>query len=277
MTFKHLGKITLTALATVVLTANAFAQATLNYNEGDLMMGFRATGGTGATQDYLVNIGPASSYTGGGSFALSIGNTGADLTALYGSSWSTRTDVMWSISGTPGNLTSTPSDPARTLFASAPHGALGEPATPWNRQSGSAQGGTANKMGAMAIAFESTEGSANMSTANSDFALIQTVSSVNSYASFMPGGVNSNPTTAFSTFNPGIEGSLGSPGGSSLDLFRMLSGSAGPPGTRTGTFSLNSLGAVTFVPVPEPGSAFLTAAAAGLLLLKRSRRRPVTA
>ncbi len=91
-----------------------FAQGPVTYNPGDLFLGFRAGGGTGAQQDYLVNIGPASQYQGppGTIVTPNLGNLGADLQSVFGPSWSTRADVLWGIFGV-----GLPSDPNRTLYA----------------------------------------------------------------------------------------------------------------------------------------------------------------
>ena len=257
--------------ALLLLSCGQSWAAVVSYNPGDLLLGFRATGGTGATQDYVVNIGQASLYRDAfAAFTVSVGNIGADLATVFGANWHTRSDVLWSVSGTPGNLTPVGSDPAKTLYATRPEDPAGTTADAWKRQSSTNQGTTSNKMASLASGYSQTAGIPNVSTLNSDFGVIQNTADVNSYASFMPGGVNSNATTAFSAFNPGIEGNFGNgTAGAVLDLFRMLNtggangGTANvSPGTFEGRFTISNTGVLTFTPdaIPEPGIAMLLGA-----------------
>src|SRR5438045_3968878 len=56
------------------------AQATLPYTNGDLIIGFRATGGSGFSTDYEANLGNATIFlNAGGTVTPSIGNIKADL------------------------------------------------------------------------------------------------------------------------------------------------------------------------------------------------------
>src|SRR6478736_3225565 len=89
-------------LATAGLMFVAETNAALNYDEGDLIMAFRATGGTGAATDYLVNLGPKAQYIDATSIVTintQLGNFNADLDAVYSASWKTRVDFMWSVTG----------------------------------------------------------------------------------------------------------------------------------------------------------------------------------
>ena len=55
----------LSAAAAAFLLAVAPSPAdSLSYQPGDLFLGFRANAGVGATQNYLVNLGSASKFTG---------------------------------------------------------------------------------------------------------------------------------------------------------------------------------------------------------------------
>ena len=92
-------------LAGLLAMAGAFAlisnpaDAAIVYADGDLILGFRATGGQGASTDYLIDLGSAASIiNSAGPITFAIGNIGGDLTTIFGS-WSTRGDVFWSVSG----------------------------------------------------------------------------------------------------------------------------------------------------------------------------------
>lgn len=246
-----LSRFSLTFAAAALCSFSAHA-APVTYTADDLFLGFRASGGTGATQTYLVNIGQASKFTGigqGSSFSVNVGNIGADLTQIFGSNWSSRADVFWSVSGTTGLLSGVGSDPAKTLYATKAESPAGTLAIPWNRAVENTQGPAASKMTGLAQAFAQTAGSPNQSTGNSSSAVIQNTSDVNNYASYQPGGTSQNagpqPGISFAYFNPSIEGNFATGvSGSALDLFRLVLGSGA--GERLGVFTLSSDGTLTF-------------------------------
>lgn len=253
MKIKHYVALTLLAFLSLALTpGTARGQTQLTYNAGDVFLGFHASGGTGVTQDYLVNLGQVSQFTSASSaFTVpGIGNIAADLTATFGANWNTRADVLWGVSATVG-LTALGSDPAKTLYASREQPAPGTPSPGWNRGSSTAQGTTNSKMSAMGNAFAQTAGVPNMSTANSPVALIQLTTDVNCYASYQPGGTTANsgpaPGTSFATYNPTIEGTFtNGTAGTVLDFVRLAPGSG--PGTIIGTFTIDNSGVLTFTP-----------------------------
>ena len=115
-------------------SATAFAQTPLTYTDGDLFLGFRVKSGTdnqGLTSDYLVNIGQFSTYENAtGPITVSgLGSMKADLDATFGSNWSARDNVYWSVSGKAEVATS-------ALFATKPQIAPGTiNATGWARAS----------------------------------------------------------------------------------------------------------------------------------------------
>lgn len=119
----------------------------------DLFLGVRASTGAGATQDYLVNIGQASIYRDATTpFAVpGLGNLGADLSVIFEENWSTRADVFWSVSGTPGP-SAAGGDLARTLYATTPEGVPYERANPLLRANSSAQAAPTNKLTSLAVA-----------------------------------------------------------------------------------------------------------------------------
>lgn len=230
-------------LATLSLSVfRLTASAALPVNDGDLFLGFRATGGAGATQDYLVNIGSAANYTGASSAftVTSIGNIGADLSSVFGSDWSTRADVFWSVSGT--NL---PADAAYTLYATRSRSNVNNPATPWLRRSPSAQSATDSKFDALTLYYQ------NLGVAaTSPVGTIQNTTDTNSYASYQPGGTTENSGgISFGAFNPSVEGNFGGANGSVLDLFKIESSTtSGLPSTWVGSFTVSASGQLTFTP-----------------------------
>jgi PEP-CTERM motif len=266
------SKLLAAASATLLIPA---ANAALVYTNGDLFLGVRASSNLGATQDYLVDLGPASQFTTTAAFTLSLNgsNLGADLVSLFGANWNTRLDVFWSVSGT--NL---PGDPSNTLYATRARSDVLTPALAWNGRSNSAQGTTNSLFNQLAGQYAAN----GTATGNSSVATFQNTSDPNSYASFQPGGVNSSGIS-FKAFSPSIEGSFANgTSGSVIDLFRVIPDTVLPvgdlPGERLGSFKVDDNGALSFTGavVPEPTSFMLLGSGSALLGLLR-RRQPVVA
>lgn len=229
------------------------AQAALPYNDGDLLLGFRATGGEGAPTDYLVNIGSATQFTGAtGQITVNIGNIATDLVNTFGADWKTRSDVLWSVSGVQkiaGN-----GFPNNTMFASRTEDTPGTQSTPWTRPSAFGAGTPALKMQIMA----GNSGYAAGATAdqsispNNPRGLLQSINATNSYASNQPGGINTVGSSAFGYFNAanGIEGTFANrTAGSVLDLYKLEPGSGSA--VFVGAFRLDDSGNLTFVKDPS--------------------------
>lgn len=270
--------------ATVITFSPQYTAAAVVYTDGDLFVGFHATGGQGATQAYLINIGQASTYRDaavGSSSTLSLGNIGIDLTAIYGSTWNTRADLFWGITG--AIAVATAGDPANTLYATKAQTQVGTLESGWARRSNSAQTGTVSKIQGIASGYlNDQQGSTDT---NSSLAIIENTSDPNNWASYQPGGFNSTAGSSLGVFTPTIEGSFaGGTAGSRLDLFRMVrtgiddgTGSLTGLGTYEATFSIADNGAIGYLVVPEPSTAAMTGLGIALLGLNRRRRQKQTA
>jgi hypothetical protein len=253
-----LGATAALALAGAIFVAPAAHAATTSYSDGDLFLGFRATGGS---QDYLIDIGQVDQFLNNPApFTLSLGNIGADLTSVFGSNWYTRTDLFYSVIG--GSSLGLGADPANTLYATKLTGV-------WTRKSDGSQASTTSLIAAMGNAYDS-----NTSTVNSPFGLIQTASSSNAYATYQPGGTIANSGgISFNAFNPSNEANP-----SQAMALERLTSTANPAGqTDLGGISIGSDASVQFV--PEPGSIGLLTLGAGLLgfVRPRSKNIPATA
>jgi hypothetical protein len=276
----YLERTVLPVVAGIALFASPAAEAApVTYSDGDLFLGFRAIGGTGATQTYLINIGQASTYRNAlpnVTLNLSLGTIATDLTAIYGATWFTRSDILWGVVGVQsvaGN-----GDLANTLYASKVTFVPGL-ALPWARRSSSQQGTTGSTVQSMVSGYiNDPEGS----TANSTLGVIQNTSDVNNWSNFNPGG---SVTSSFGAYTPSIEGSSATGiGNAPLDLFRLVrtgvddgSGFTTGNGSYEGTFQIAGNGQVTFNVVPEPSAAVLLGLGASVLGWTRRRRPSVTA
>ena len=154
-------------------------------------------------QDYLLDLGQASIYVNAtGPITLNtglavkggvnIGNIGADLVALFGTNWFTRSDLFWGVAGATGAITPVGSDPIKTLYAaSIAESPAGTAATPWNRGSASAQGAVSSKLQSEGAVYAMTGSTQNTSTANSPVGLIQSDSTISSWGTFYESGSQS--------------------------------------------------------------------------------------
>ncbi|MDB6172893.1 MAG: sorting protein [Chthoniobacteraceae bacterium] len=248
--------LTLAALTLVVCPATA---ATTAYTAGDLFVGFRKTG---ATSDYLVDLGQVSQFRDATSgFTLSIAGINTDLTSLFGAGWKTDPTVFWGLVATSG-VTAAGGDAANVLYASKPQDPFGTIGTAYLRDSSSSQGNVRS-----AISTLGTTYGLQGSTANNPVGIVQSSSDSASWAAFNPGG-----GLSFSYFD-GLEGNFGNgTAGTTLDLFRMApqTPATGVPGSYEGSFSIDNAGMLNFS-IPEPSSALLIGLGAGLLGLRRRR------
>ena len=225
-----------------------------SYSAGDLLLGFRATGGTGQTTDYIINLGSSTTIR-DASIGTSLGDYGTDLTATYGSGWASRSDLFWGLAtireqDNPFTSNVVNGDPEGTLYAS------------FNTAvslTSIANGGT-GYLG-MATEFGSLSSSSNAS--NASFSSAPQIWTTQMSG---PGSFNNN--------TPDVEHPLSD--GSTIDIYRYLStttgdtfgGSVGQPNL-VHTLGINSTtGNISIV--PEPSSALL--GTLGVLLLFRRRR-----
>jgi len=247
---------TLLVASASLLAVSSASAAT--YVAGDLLLGFRATGGTGQTTDYIINLGSSTTIR-DASAGLTLGTYGTDLVATYGAGWATRSDLYWGLIterqqySTFGNSLVN-GDPGGTLYAS-----FNTPVT----RAAINTGGTLYL--GMAAQFSSLAASGN--AANASFSL-------NSDSPSQIWSAQMNGTGSFNGNLPEIEQSLSS--GNTLGVYRYLSttvgdtygGAQGQPNL-VNTIGINATtGAISII--PEPSAALL--GLLGALPLLRRRR-----
>jgi hypothetical protein len=229
-------------VAGLALAATAATAATWPPVPGDLILGVRATGGTGATTNVFYNLGAAHALRTNPSPAGPLVNLDAELTAAFGAGWSSRTDLYFGVFANRSNATPTGigsaavenGDPARTIYTSKGVTVAGT-GTPWS-------GFSVSALGLAATAHQGQIAAIDNIAANSNnvMTLVQATNPVewaNSWTQWNP-----TPGAAFSIFSGGIQSKLNATA-AHVDVFRIV-GSTGS-GSYVTTVSLAGNGAVT--------------------------------
>jgi hypothetical protein len=225
----------------VLLTPFLHAGAqTLTPQFGDLILGFRASGGQGQSLNLEVDLGNVSNFydaVAGTTIplpALAV----QDLVNTYGASWSTRTDLVWGAVSTTGRVSGTPDGHASvaTLWATAPNGQAA-----WNRGSTNAQ---KNASATIEVMYET--GSAGTlygatPTTNSSAAAVIDATQTGSWSAQDLKTLG----TSFVYFNPTIDNPVTNPavGQAVSQLYELPPASTvGIPGTLLGNLILKTNG-----------------------------------
>ncbi len=225
----------------------------------DIIVGFYATGGTGATTNLEVDLGNASQFYGVGG-TLTLAGLNSDLSSTYGATWNTRTDLFWGVAGTTGSATGTTiggnAIAAKTLWAGSAQLTLGSGSTPWNKAGAFAQQAPANTI---ATLYANASGSLNGAAALTDNAHGALINNTLAGSWTKQEGTSA---AAFNYFNPkgSFDNSTNIAGGSfaATDLYELQPGSG--PGSYLGTFALSSGGNLTYggslgaATIPEPST-----------------------
>lgn len=253
------------------------AMGAFTFTNGDLILGFQATGGTGATKNVFFNLGSATDYRDNPALGT-LGNISTTLSATYGANWYSRTDLWF---GVIGNLNQQPTsgigsrapvdgDPSRTVYVSAPTVDIGSAqliaAGTYGSSALGGVGGNLSGMESMIVGL----------TTQADGAAIldkdaQPVEWNNSWTTWNP-----TPGAAFGIITGGIQQNFGKTESSTyVDLQRVLATNTGASpagvvggGTYETTFAIGNNGSVSVV--PEPSAALL--GGLGVLALLRRRR-----
>jgi MYXO-CTERM domain-containing protein len=256
------------------------ANAAFTISNGDLILGFQATGGEGSTKNVFFNLGNPIDYRDGNVANGTLGNINGTLSAVFGANWYSRSDVYFGAAANlnqnansgPGSRAPIDGDPSRTWYLSIPTsvaagGLLYAAGTFPNASLGSA-GNSLAGMETFLMNGTLTE------LADGAAILDQTLNPVewnNSWTQWNP-----TPGAAFSVFTGGIQQNFGKGGSETLfDLQRVLGTNTGADptgvvggGTYVTSFGIGSDGSISVI--PEPSAALLSVLGA-LALLRRRR------
>lgn len=272
-------KKTLFGFAGLVLTSYS-AMAAWTFNDADLIIGFQAAGGTGASTNLFYNVGDSYDFANGtGNYGL-LGNINDDLVATYGSGWASRTDLYFGAIANRSNLTATlvpaipgEADAGRVIYVSAATTTVGG-SNLRAAFANSSLGTTAVNYGGMKtnVLFGATE------TANNDgvISLNQSLSPTawnNSWTVRNPGLAGA----AFGNLTGGIQQSFGKAGTENIiDIQRIgqsnTSGGTSPFLTEiVGSIVIGDDGSISAV--PETSSSILSIMIGSAAVLRRRRNR----
>ena len=265
-------KLIIAALLAAGLVGTAFAAET----SSDLILGFRAGGGTGSSNNLQIDLGSASSIVtaanlAGGTVTLgnlltgaTFGNTGANtIDSIYGSTWNTRSDLLWAVVGATTSGTDVLGYVKNTLWGSSI--ANGSASAPWVPNTSTSQAAGQSKIGVLY---------ANMSGTSMNKLTSAT-------GSWNKQELPSSGPLGFGWFQPyatQLENTANITGSSVTSDLYMISPTDTGTGLATllGTFSILGNGAVEFTvaAIPEPSTygMILGAAALGFVMIRRRKQ-----
>jgi len=111
-----------TVLASGILSA---ATTTDTFTAGEILLGFYASSGTGASKNLVANLGSFGNFDNNDGATVSILGSSlvSDLVATYGANWNSRTDITWSVTG--ANFAQSVAGLTRnTIFATSPRASV---------------------------------------------------------------------------------------------------------------------------------------------------------
>ena len=256
-------KVIASALLAAAVASSAFAASS-----GDIILGFRATGGTGASSNLEIDLGNFDALpSGGGTVVLT--NIDSDLNNTYGSDWATRSDVLWGAAGSTLLGATGNTEPSRTLVGTvlAPSSLLDgtSTTTPYNSAAAATQGGVATKINAIYNTFTGTANNVVSSSSTTSWTT-EVGTTPAAFNFFFKTSFDNNldlaTTSASGTYSAG-------------DLYELVPASGA--GAFLGTLAVQSNGDVTFstfsaVPESSTYAVILGSCVLGFVALRRRKQ-----
>jgi hypothetical protein len=279
MKLKYLKLTALSAIAGMTFLGQSAKAASPSYTAGDLLLGFYATGGTGADQTYVFDLGNSATVYREATTNFTLATSlGTDLSSVFGSNWFSRSDLYWGVVGVRSSSSSgsvVNGDPVRTNYVSLAETTFGIQTTAPTISLSTSRANVATDI----VAIQTGVGgfSTSTATANSNnLGAIIATSNSNSFDELSSKLSTDGGLDIFGNFGNGASGAA-------LDLYRILNTNTGASPTGTvgvgsyeGTFTIDNSGNVSFAAVPEPstwammgvGAAFL-----GMQVVRRSKKQ----
>ncbi len=265
---KHL----LIAASAAIVTAGS-GHAAFVVNDADIILGIKATGGTGSNINLFFNVGSSTNLRDGGGQGL-IGNINSDLVAAYGATWSTRSDLFFGVIGSRTNLPggdpdgAGPLDPNRTVYIGRNVSVAGS-SVPYfeNISSNGASSYATPYSGYRDFVQGLAETALGQGVASLDLNTFPTQSFTDSTTT----GSSQDRSFGGVFLNAQFLSNLGNNTTNFSDIQRIQPGTAPAPGTSiVGTVVFDQLGNVSVI--PEPSSILLVGAAGAASLFRRRRQ-----
>jgi hypothetical protein len=192
------------------------------FNQADLLLGVRASGGTGASQNVFLNLGNTVDIKNNPNQGV-VGNIAADLSATFGNNWFSRADLYFGVIGNRSNVTPladpgiAPEEPGRTFYVSKPTSAAGAAALRPFLNSGNLGTGGTNFSGIKNYLVTPTIFTATASGATVLDEFLHPTEWNNSWSKWNPVAA-----AAFGVFTGGIQNNFGTGSEVLVDVQRMV-------------------------------------------------------
>jgi len=263
-------KRTSVALLAAALSALPATSQAVTYDVGDLVIGFRATGGVGANDIFMYNVGSVQDMR-DGTFPLgTIGiNLDSSLTSVFGAGWSSRSDVQWAAVGQGGPLAAynpfapeENGDLSGTVYVSRAGTAADQSTTAFNNPGRNTLDAAGNDV-LTALGGAGSGSFVNVTNETSDsYGGFNTTDEQAPWNSFFAGGV------AFSAFAATVEDGLNA-GTDYLDIYRYAGETV--DNSYVGTLALDDSGNVSLVPEPGHYGAIIGLLSLAFVFARRRR------
>lgn len=224
----------------------ALADSVPNPASNDVFIGFRASGGDGASSSYLVKVGTYSQLNAvptGSSITLNtLGDLGTDLTGTYGATWHTRGDLFWGAFGIG-------SSSSAIVYSSRERSPVNTASTAWPNLTDITRSSTFSQINSTLNSIGGYRSST--ATANSAYATFQTNFSGAASYNYQVATAGTSDFGSVSQWSS-IEGDFGDgASGTALDLYRITTSGV----TRLGYFTISTAGLITYTnPAVNPDS-----------------------